>query len=590
MQEDLFTEIYDLRKKVKAFKTKEDLATCLLNFLKEKQQKFDFLGFLTIDEHNLTFLFGLSNYSTELLKSNKVSFIEKIQEHSGHELSNKNIHFYIEELLSKNDNIIFEKMKVFPMLFDEKMHGALIVFVDDESNYFLKICEMINWIFQERFFVVTNKYWQVLNKKLEAINEAREMMYSIISLSDMLSILGDIVLKYFSKTDMGLVLLKDTDEKFLTSSSWNSLSGYTKDLKNLFLIDFPYSVDRIYLGNKGFLLDAIKNEHKIIKLDSVKVLKNKEDITDIEMIIPELLVVPLLERNNIIGSIILIRTEFYKEKWNKNDISVIETISSLAASSIVNNRLHEQALQEEMTKKDLQVAHNIQKSMQAKIRCHLNNFDVSAVSYPAKAIGGDYYDFFYLSNDKLGVTMTDIVGKGIPAALIMAFFKGIMQISVTSALSASEMFHAVSNNLYINKSVKNYIPTVFGIIDDESMTFTYSNAGHENPLYYQSSSDSFKILEVGGFPLGAFKDSFYEEEVIKLEKDDIVCLFTDGITEARNIYQEDYGEDRLKELLKKYRDLSSEDLVNKIYSEVSIYSEGVSPHDDFTVMIIKRIR
>ncbi len=586
---NLLEDIHHLKNKVEQSKTEEDLASVILKFLKDRMMITPLTAFLTINEYNRAVLYGISEYPAELLNMAKDRIVERIETTTGFVFPSKNIQIYIEER-EEHDNLgfVLDKIKVYPMVLDEQLHGAMLVYQDEELPWQTQTYDFAGWMFQERFYVIANKYKILLNKKLEAINEAREMMYSIINLDDMLSILGDIVLKH-AKARLGCVLLKDaTTEDFKVKASWNSMFIAPVAKSSEFIVDFPYSVDRIYVEGKGPLIEVLKKDPKIMKFDSLKVSKGgNEEVIDV--ILPELLVIPLVERSQIVGALILIRTEFKKEKFNNNDISILETIASLASSSIENNKLHEQTLKEQMTQKDLQVAQNIQKSMQAKLEPHLKNFDIAATSVPARAIGGDYYDFFQLDQNRLGITMTDIVGKGIPAALIMAFFKGVMQTSVKDDNDPAEMFAKISINLYTNKSVKNYIPSVYGIVDDENKTFCYTNAGHENPLFLNFKTDEFRVLDEGGLPLGAFKDSDYKQEIISMEEGDIACVFTDGVTEARNIYQQDYGEERFKKLLIKNKHLSASDLVQKIYDDVFVYAEGLPAHDDFTVMIIKRV-
>ncbi|MDD4526756.1 MAG: PP2C family protein-serine/threonine phosphatase [Candidatus Margulisbacteria bacterium] len=586
---NLLEDIHHLKNQVEQSKSEEDLASVILKFLNDRMMITPLTAFLTINEFNRAVLYGISEYPAELLNMAKDKIVERIENATGYSFTSRNIQIYIEEREEK-DNLGFmlDKIKVYPMVLDEQLHGAMIVYQDEELPWQTQTYDFAGWMFQERFFVIANKYKILLNKKLEAINEAREMMYSIINLDDMLSILGDIVLKH-AKARLGCVLIKEEKtEEFKIKASWNSMEIEPVNSSSEFVMDFPYSVERIYIEGKGCLLDILKKEPKIMKFDSLKVSKTSSHEL-IDLILPELLVIPLVERGKTVGALILIRTEFKKEKFTNNDISILETIASLASSSIENNKLHEQTLQEQMVKKDLQVAHNIQKSMQAKIEPHLKNFDIAATSVPARAIGGDYYDFFQLDENRLGITMTDIVGKGIPAALIMAFFKGVMQTSVVDDKDPKDMFSKISLNLYLNKSVKNYIPSVYGILDDEKKTFCYANAGHENPLFLDYQTDEFRVLDEGGLPLGAFKDSEYEQEIIHMKEGDIACVFTDGVTEARNIYHQDYGEERFKKFLLKNKHLSAGDLVQKIYEEVFVYSEGLPAHDDFTVMIIKRV-
>jgi serine phosphatase RsbU (regulator of sigma subunit) len=587
---DKLATLVHLRNQFNSFKSEEDLVSCALNFLRENISGTALVAFVLVNNHKRSSLYGFSQFSTDEVLRHKEELFSRIEERTGSLFHPVSFPVYIEPVTPKiSTDLVVDHLVVIPMILENKLEGALLVHSPTEVLPAYELCSLVTTLFQERYFIISHKHQALLYKKMDIINEARNMIYSVVDLEDMFSILGELVLNH-AKAQMGFMVLYDeaTDEPTVRCSWHQGQLDLTLGVSE-FERDFPDNLDQIEIEGVGNLLRWVKgNDDQIIKLDSVKVYK-VGDSSVVDVLLPELLVVPMVIREKTIGFMVLIRRTFEKEKWIENDISILETIISLSAASIENNRLYEQTLKEQITQKELQVAHSIQVGLQAKIKPVLQKFQVAATSVPARIIGGDYYDFFPLTEKLLAVTLTDIVGKGIPAALIMAFFKGVMQFSVYGKGGPDGIFYEINDNLYRNKSVKNYIPSVFAILDDEESTYTYTNAGHENPLLYRSFDGSFRLLEkAGGLPLGAFKGSTYDKEMIFMEPGDIVVMFTDGITEARNKQGLDFGIYRLQDFIHKHKHLDAQGMVNALQEAILIYSEGVSRHDDFTVIIIKR--
>jgi len=587
MSEHKIKNFINIRKDFDNLKSDEDLASNALYFLKKEGLLTPLVAFITINDFGDGILYGTSEFPAQVLNDNKVDLIAHIESETSLSFNCRRLTIFVEEQKSEEKKFELENIHVFPMALENKLHAVMLVYSDDAALKEKEYYSLFSWLFQERYFVITKKHQELIQKKIRILNEAREMIYSVINMDDMLSILGDIVLKH-AKADLGFITLIDDDDLLHVKSSWHYRKDPASSYISQFEADFPENLPAICLDSKGNLFDYVQEEMQIVKLDSVKIYKSDtEDVVDI--ILPEVLFIPLIVRENVIGYLGVIRKHFVKEKFTEDEISLLETIVSLAAAAIDNKRLYDQTIKEQVTQKELSVAHDIQVGLQAKITPDLKNFEISATSIPARVIGGDYYDFFPLNEELMGITLTDIVGKGIPAALIMAFFKGIMQSSVSEKENPDETFERINENLYKNKSVKNYIPSVYALLNDEKKTFMYTNAGHENPFYYHAKEDEFTILEEGGLPLGAFSGSIYDSEVVNMKKGDIAILFTDGVTEARNILKDSYGEERLKEIVLKNKTLSAIELLDKITDSVFLFSQNVSMHDDLTVVIIKRV-
>ena len=192
---------------------------------------------------------------------------------------------------------------------------------------------------------------------------------------------------------------------------------------------------------------------------------------------------------------------------------------------------------------------------------------------PAFEVGGDYYDFFKIDETKLGVVIADVSGKGIEAAFIMAEIKGIFSSLSILNLTAKELLVKANLILKDNIDKKTFVTAVYGIVDFVTQTFTFSRAGH-SPIYYTNNNSTEKLIP-SGIGLGLnftnqFENNLKEME-IKLNNNDIITLFTDGINESINEHLEEFGYDRLEKIISENADLSAEEISNKIITAVSLF-------------------
>lgn len=241
--------------------------------------------------------------------------------------------------------------------------------------------------------------------------------------------------------------------------------------------------------------------------------------------------------------------------------------------------------QEEKINSELTLAYDIQKSVLPQAFPETDQLDFAVLSKPARIIGGDYYDFFKLPNDKIGILIADVIGKGIPAALYMVIVESIIHSHILDYDSPRSALEKINFIMSKNPVLVKYVPLFYGIIDLKTLEFKYCNAGHEPILRYHN--DEFQVLDTDGFPLGAFDEAAYEEGSITLVKDDIVAFYTDGITEARNLDQVDFGINGLKDSITLNKNLSSTEIVNAILNDIEIFSKGAVQHDDLTLLILK---
>ncbi len=239
---------------------------------------------------------------------------------------------------------------------------------------------------------------------------------------------------------------------------------------------------------------------------------------------------------------------------------------------------------------DLDTARNIQLAILPKVFPPFperNEFEIFASMEPAKEVGGDFYDFFLMDNERMGFVIADVSGKGVPAAIFMAVSRTLIRATALKGIPPDECL-AYANNLLCRDSVSSMFVTVFyGILNFKTGELNYVNGGH-NPPYILSKNGELREIELtGGLALGAFEGFDYKNKVIQLDKGDTLFLFTDGVTEAMDTNYNLYSEERLEALLKENYTMNTTDLVNQTFKSVHSYAQGAAQSDDITVLSVK---
>lgn len=252
----------------------------------------------------------------------------------------------------------------------------------------------------------------------------------------------------------------------------------------------------------------------------------------------------------------------------------------------------EELAQEDRIRQELKIARNVQQSFLPIATPAVEGYDIAAICKPAYETGGDYYDFIPLKDNRLAVTIGDVSGKGIQAAFFMTFTKGVLHALCSDYRSTIEVL-TNTNNLFRNNANRGtFISLIFGILDLEKNQFQFSRAGHNPVLFYKKSQNKLYEFQPEGIAIGmAGEDVFRKnisEEIINLEKDDILILFTDGVVESISKTNKLYGDQRLQNLIKRNYLLSSKQLLRKLEEDLEQFGEKSAQHDDLTMIVIKK--
>lgn len=214
--------------------------------------------------------------------------------------------------------------------------------------------------------------------------------------------------------------------------------------------------------------------------------------------------------------------------------------------------------------------------------------DIYASMEAAKDIGGDFYDFFRIDDDHIGLVIADVCGKGIPAALFMAVSQTILRAKAASSATAAECL-TETNRLLADYSVEYMFVTMFyAIYNTNTGHVNYCNAGHNAPYVLRADGTIELLPKAGNVMVGAFKDAVYKEDTLQLAHGDTLVMFTDGVTEAMNRSDKVFGNKRLEFLLGGLSDLSCQQIVETVKTGISYFVDGAEQSDDMTMLVLRR--
>lgn len=247
----------------------------------------------------------------------------------------------------------------------------------------------------------------------------------------------------------------------------------------------------------------------------------------------------------------------------------------------------EQAKRNQKLEGELEVAKSIQDSVLPRSNLETTRENVYAIMDPAKEIGGDFYDYFYIDNNHMAFVIADVSGKGIPGALFMMKAEALIKsLALTLKSDTAHIMERSNFSLCQNNKSNMFVTCWLGILDLSNGELRYTNAGHTDPLLSTSKGIDF-IRGHHGVVLGAVENTKYKENVIKLERGERVILYTDGVTEAHNKKDELFGEARLLEFARKKMKDNAKDIIHDLREELNVFSEGLEQFDDITMLVIE---
>ena len=307
--------------------------------------------------------------------------------------------------------------------------------------------------------------------------------------------------------------------------------------------------------------------------------------------IHSVLAVPLKAPDKVIGFLYAgKRIEF---GFEQDDVDMLQAFSQQVVIAVENQRLVHESIVKERLEQELRIAHDAQMKLLPERMPELEGFEIDAVCITANEVGGDYYDFFHLGQDRWGVVIGDVSGKGASAAFYMAEIKGIMGALARVHRSPKRILAEANKTLFANLDRQTFITAICGIIDTRKKNFTFCRAGHCPVLLTRNGGDGCEVLEPGGLGLGLDRGPLFEKSLqevrFRFHPGQACLLFTDGVVESRRTDGEEFGEKRLQDSFVKFKGLSASEIRDQIIKEIRSFTGQPKSHDDYSFVIIKAL-
>jgi serine phosphatase RsbU (regulator of sigma subunit) len=306
----------------------------------------------------------------------------------------------------------------------------------------------------------------------------------------------------------------------------------------------------------------------------------------VEQKVHTMMAAPLQAKERIIG-LIYLDSPFILREFTKDDLSLLTVMANIAATRIENVRLAEVEAAERIMKRDLSQAADIQGGMLPARAPIVPGAELAGFNVACRTVGGDYYDFFPYPSGKVGLTLGDVSGKGMPASLLM------MQLHARVQLLAEDPGDLGPFMVRLNKATcakcpsNRFITFFFCVLDPATGDLAYANAGHNPPILVRANGDA-EMLEGGGPVLGILAVAPYAEMHARLEHGDMLVLYSDGVTEANNPAFDEFDEERFIEVLEANRHQPAARIVEAVMKALNEFCAGAAQADDITLVVAKR--
>ncbi len=304
--------------------------------------------------------------------------------------------------------------------------------------------------------------------------------------------------------------------------------------------------------------------------------------------IRSLLCVPMMIKSELKGVLTVYNKKDGKQ-FSDEDQRLLAIIAAQSAQVVENARLYESEQALMRMKEEIRLAARIQTDLLPSTAPVIEGYDVAGKSVPAQVVGGDYFDFIPTDDHRIAVCLADVSGKGLPASLLMANVQATLRGQTLLNVSPKVSVQRANKLLFQSTSAEKFVTLFYAILDPKLHQLAFANAGHDNP-FLLAADGSTRRLKTGGLVLSIMEDFPFEEETVDLGRGDLLVIYSDGITEATNTSEVQFGEERLANVIREHREESASGLVECIIKEVKAHAGGMAQADDMTLVVVKRIQ
>ena len=278
--------------------------------------------------------------------------------------------------------------------------------------------------------------------------------------------------------------------------------------------------------------------------------------------------------------------------FSQGDFVVFKSLAEQSAFALYNAIIYSMANEKKRLDHDLEIARDIQRILLPSEAPAIDGFQISGINVPARLVSGDYFDYIRVDDERLGVAIADVSGKGVPASLIMAICRSVLRAEAARNPSPADVLRKVNRQLYPDIKEDMFISMAYLILDHHRDSITLARAGHDAPLLYKQQSQTVTPVKSPGMVVGIDSGNVFDrltvDFAISLERDDCLVLYTDGVTETLNAEEDEFGLDRVIQAVRARANDGAQAIVKKIIQDVRDFTGSLPQNDDITLIAIRK--
>jgi serine phosphatase RsbU (regulator of sigma subunit)/DNA-binding transcriptional regulator YhcF (GntR family) len=343
--------------------------------------------------------------------------------------------------------------------------------------------------------------------------------------------------------------------------------------------------EKFVIDRTDELLNIINKSRLPISLDLLKYNKTQSLLLN-ELKAREIkLILPLVENDQLLGFLAL-TGKISGLNFTSEELNLLIVLANQFVTALTTARFYVEALEKRRLDEELNMARQIQADLLPKELPDNEHFSLAVYSKPSRTIGGDFYDFIPIDDNRFGLIIADGCGKGLPAAMLISQIQAMMKSEINNGNDIQQILENV-NKMMVRYTPKDKFVTLFyGVYDQSNNQFEYATAGHNYPIWLRGNG-KYDTLSKGGPALGLIEKAKYKTGTANLSANDVILFYTDGVTETMDNAKQQYGENRLTDLLVKSRHLSSQKIVDEILDDLNDFNNEEALQDDRTILVLK---
>ncbi len=343
--------------------------------------------------------------------------------------------------------------------------------------------------------------------------------------------------------------------------------------------------EKFVIDRNDELLTVINKSRLPISIDLLKYNKSQSLLLN-ELKLREIkLILPLVENDQLLGFLAL-TDKISGLNFTNEELNLLIVLTNQFVTALTTARFYVEALEKRRMDEEMNMARQIQADLLPKELPDNQHFSLAAYSMPSRTIGGDFYDFIPIDENRFGIIIADGCGKGLPAAMLISQIQAMMKSEINNGNDIQQILENV-NKMVVRYTPKDKFVTLFyGVYDQSNNQFQYATAGHNYPIWLRNHGNC-DTLAKGGPALGLIEKAKYKTGTVNLSADDMILFYTDGVTETMDSAKEQYGENRLNDLLAQSRHLSAPKIVDGILDDLNDFNNDEALQDDRTILVLK---